>query len=215
MGPRQAKSPAKMIATSMIGPNEKPLSRWKSLGVSQRDPCRRWPPSRPRDSPMGSRAAGTTTRAGRQRSAFPAVSGARPPPCRGRAPRRFAFVGPPVDEVERRDSGPDVEDRAGRRRQCEGPEARDSADVADQKWMGSPGSVSEPPALATATMKSGTRWARYSRWRLVQSSGRIISMLAPVVPTKLASTDPSSTRATFVAGLASTSPVSCTPPEVT
>ena len=42
-----------------------------------------------------------------------------------------------------------------------------------------------------------------------------MSMLAPVVPTRLASSAPNVTRATFVEGLASMSPVSWTPPEVT
>lgn len=76
---------------------------------------------------------------------------------------------------------------------------------------GSPSGVSRPPALATTRMKKGTRCEVCSRSELVRKSGRISSMLAPVVPITLAKTAPMVSQATLVAGVASTSVVTWMP----
>ena len=63
-------------------------------------------------------------------------------------------------------------------------------------------------------MKNGTKCARWSRWWLVFSSGRISSMLAPVVPIKLANSAPKSRKSRLFRGVASMSPFRWMPPEV-
>ncbi len=66
---------------------------------------------------------------------------------------------------------------------------------------GSPSGVSEPPALETMKMKNTTMCALCLRLSLARIKGRIISMEAPVVPMKLASTAPMSNKPALSAGL--------------
>ena len=54
----------------------------------------------------------------------------------------------------------------------------------------------------------------YSRSLLVRSIGRMRSMEAPVVPTRLAITEPTARKAVFTDGLPSRSPLSRIPPEM-
>ena len=61
--------------------------------------------------------------------------------------------------------------------------------------------MSEPPALLTMKMKNTTTCATWRRLSLARISGRIISIDAPVVPMKLASTAPTAMIVTLVAGL--------------
>ena len=61
--------------------------------------------------------------------------------------------------------------------------------------------VSEPPAFDTMKMKNTTMCATFLRWSLARIIGRIISIDAPVVPMKLASTAPMASIATFSPGL--------------
>jgi hypothetical protein len=72
-----------------------------------------------------------------------------------------------------------------------------------------------PPMLLTRKMKKTTVWTRYLRSRLVSSSGRMSSMLAPVVPMKLAIRVPTRMKLAFTVGVALRSPVIEIPPEIT
>ena len=49
-------------------------------------------------------------------------------------------------------------------------------------------------------MKKTTVWVTCLRWEFVWSRGRMSSMLAPVVPMKLAMAAPTARNAVFVAG---------------
>ena len=55
---------------------------------------------------------------------------------------------------------------------------------------GSPSGVSEPPMFETRKMKNTTTWTLCRRSSLARSTGRIITIEAPVVPMRLASTAP-------------------------
>ena len=72
-----------------------------------------------------------------------------------------------------------------------------------------------PPMLDTMKMKKMTVCLTCVRWRFVCSSGRISSMEAPVVPTKDARTPPRTRNPVLVTGVASRSPRSRMPPEIT
>jgi hypothetical protein len=69
--------------------------------------------------------------------------------------------------------------------------------------------------LHTRKMKKRTVWRTWARSRLVCKTGRIRSIEAPVVPMKDASTDPSARNTVLVRGVATRSPRSRTPPEIT
>ena len=64
-------------------------------------------------------------------------------------------------------------------------------------------------------MKNTTVCATFLRSWLVESSGRIKSTDAPVVPMREARTEPTARKAVFVRGVASRSPVARMPPETT
>ena len=64
-------------------------------------------------------------------------------------------------------------------------------------------------------MKITIVWWTCVRSRLACSNGRISSIEAPVVPMNEASTDPSASNPVFVIGVASRSPLSKMPPEIT
>ena len=70
-----------------------------------------------------------------------------------------------------------------------------------RKSGGSPSGVSEPPALLTMKMKNTITCATCLRLSLARISGRIISIDAPVVPMKLASTAPIAISVAFSSGL--------------
>ena len=70
----------------------------------------------------------------------------------------------------------------------------------------------QPPQLQTMKMKKTTVWATRRLSRLVSSSGRISSMAAPVVPTRLASTAPTARKMALVRGRAGRSPAMRMPP---
>ncbi len=67
----------------------------------------------------------------------------------------------------------------------------------------------------TRKMKKTTVWATCFRSRFVCRRGRMSSIEAPVVPTKEARTAPTPRNAAFVRGVASRSPSSRMPPEIT
>jgi len=64
-------------------------------------------------------------------------------------------------------------------------------------------------------MKNTTVCATWRRSSLVESSGRMRRMEAPVVPMSEARTAPTARKAAFTLGRASTSPVTTMPPEIT
>ena len=64
-------------------------------------------------------------------------------------------------------------------------------------------------------MKNTTVCTTWRRSWFVESSGRMRSTDAPVVPMSEASTDPMARKAVFTIGRASMSPVTRTPPETT
>ena len=70
-----------------------------------------------------------------------------------------------------------------------------------RKSGGSPSGVSEPPALLTMKMKKTKTCALWRRLSLARISGRIISIEAPVVPMKLASTAPITISSALKPGL--------------
>jgi hypothetical protein len=72
-----------------------------------------------------------------------------------------------------------------------------------------------PPMFETTKMKKITVWVTRVRSRLVISSGRISSIEAPVVPTNEASRAPIARKVVFTTGVASRSPRSRIPPEIT
>ncbi len=63
-------------------------------------------------------------------------------------------------------------------------------------------------------MKKTTVWATRCRSRLAFSSGRISSIAAPVVPTKLAISPPRAMIAVFVVGVPRSPPRTAMPPEM-
>ena len=63
-----------------------------------------------------------------------------------------------------------------------------------RKSGGSPKGVKQPPILATRKMKKITTWTLCLRLSLALSSGRIISMAAPVVPIMEARTVPMASK---------------------
>jgi len=65
---------------------------------------------------------------------------------------------------------------------------------------GSPSGVSEPPMLATRKMKKTITCTLFFRQALARSSGRIITMAAPVVPIHEASAVPISSSRKFTFG---------------
>ena len=69
--------------------------------------------------------------------------------------------------------------------------------------------------LLTRKMKNTTVCTRYFRSRLVSSNGRMSSMLAPVVPMKLAMSVPTRMKPALTVGVALRSPVIEMPPEIT
>ena len=64
-------------------------------------------------------------------------------------------------------------------------------------------------------MKNTAVWRTRVRSRFVCNTGRISTMEAPVVPTSEASTDPSARNPVLVSGVATRSPRSMMPPEIT
>ena len=71
---------------------------------------------------------------------------------------------------------------------------------------GSPMGVRQPPMLEIRKMKKTMMWRRRLRQEFIFSRGRTISMLAPVVPTRLESMVPNSSRATLTRGEPARSP---------
>ena len=69
--------------------------------------------------------------------------------------------------------------------------------------------------LLTMKMKKITVCTTWRRSEFVCSSGRISSMLAPVVPTKLAVAAPTARKTALVAGRAARSPRRLMPPLIT
>ena len=66
--------------------------------------------------------------------------------------------------------------------------------------------------FATRKMKKTKVWVLLRRKALARSTGRIITMAAPVVPIRLASTVPMASSATLVPGVPTSDPLSMTPP---
>ncbi|MNZ98420.1 hypothetical protein D3C78_1177020 [compost metagenome] len=79
---------------------------------------------------------------------------------------------------------------------------------------GSPSGVSPPPMLATRKMKNTTTCTRCLRLSLARSSGRIISIAAPVVPISEASSTPMASNAVFSCGEPCRLPHTRMPPEM-
>jgi hypothetical protein len=84
-----------------------------------------------------------------------------------------------------------------------------------RKSGGSPIGRSVPPMLLTSRMKKTTVWTLYRRCALVWRIGLISTMLAPVVPMKLAIIAPTARNAVLVSGRAARSPRRETPPLMT
>ena len=79
---------------------------------------------------------------------------------------------------------------------------------------GSPKGVSEPPILATKNIKNTTTCTLCLRLSFALSSGRIISIAAPVVPIKLANNVPIANSKVFNFGLPCKLPLIKIPPEI-
>ena len=77
---------------------------------------------------------------------------------------------------------------------------------------GSPSGVSAPPILATRKMKKMITCCLWVRQALARMIGRMSNMAAPVVPTQLASTVPTSNKAVFTMGVPTRRPLSTMPP---
>ena len=71
---------------------------------------------------------------------------------------------------------------------------------------GSPTGVRQPPMFDTRKIKKIIMWALLLRQEFILITGRTISMLAPVVPIKLASTVPMASKTTFTRGDPARSP---------
>ena len=74
------------------------------------------------------------------------------------------------------------------------------------KSGGSPIGVSTPPMLETRKMKNTTMWRFLFLQEFILMIGRIISILAPVVPIQLESRVPSAKSPTFTLGEPARSP---------
>ncbi|CWP02824.1 Uncharacterised protein [Neisseria meningitidis] len=83
-----------------------------------------------------------------------------------------------------------------------------------RKSGGSPKGVRPPPMFATRKMKKMTMCTRRVRFWLAFSSGRIISIAAPVVPMIEASAVPTASRAVLSLGVPFKSPQTKMPPEM-
>ena len=78
---------------------------------------------------------------------------------------------------------------------------------------GSPSGVRAPPMLPTRKMKKTKTWVLCRRSPLARISGRISSMAAPVVPSRLAASVPRPSRARLVAGVPTRLPAMRMPPD--
>ena len=74
--------------------------------------------------------------------------------------------------------------------------------------------VRQPPTFDTMKMKK-TTWCAVRRYLFIRSHGRISSIEAPVVPSKLASTAPRNRKITFARGVASPFTLMWMPPDTT
>jgi hypothetical protein len=83
-----------------------------------------------------------------------------------------------------------------------------------RKSGGSPRGVREPPMFATRKMKKQITWALWIRSRLARSTGRIMIMAAPVVPTQEARNVPMRRRIVFTRGVPRREPCTTMPPEM-
>ena len=83
-----------------------------------------------------------------------------------------------------------------------------------RKSGGSPIGLSRPPILLTIKMKKTVIWAVFFLWEFVCNSGRINSILAPVVPIMLARTAPVNKNKVLLRGVAFKSPLKLIPPVV-
>ena len=86
--------------------------------------------------------------------------------------------------------------------------------MSPMKSGGSPSGVRQPPMLETRKMKKIGMCSVRRRSELVWRRGRMRSMLAPVVPMKLARTAPMNRNMVLTSGVALRSPLRTMPPEM-
>ena len=109
---------------------------------------------------------------------------------------------PVDDEIDREEEG--EQEHAGRRRwpgsRCVVVQKKSTPRRNPRKSGGSPSGVSEPPIFDTRKMKNTITWTLCRRSSLARMIGRIITMDAPVVPMRLASTVPIASRTVLAPG---------------